>query len=116
MPSERSRQRFQDILENVARIRAHLADADAAAFLASPLLQDAVERCLERIAEAVRKLGDAYDAEFPDVGLRELRGFGSVLRHDYDTIHPQLIWGFAEHRLGPLESMARTALERLPDE
>lgn len=116
MPSERPRRRLLDILENAERIRAHLAGVDAAMFLASPLLRDAVERCLERIAEAARKLGDAYDNEFPDVGLRELRHFGSVLRHDYDAIHPQLIWGFVERRLGPLEAMAKAALARLPDE
>lgn len=114
MPSERPRRRLEDILENAARIRAHVGGADATAFLASPLLQDAVERCLGRIAEAARKLGDTYDAEFPEVGLRELRAFGSVLRHDYDAIHPRLIWGFVERRLGPLESMAKTVLARLP--
>lgn len=102
------------MLENITRIRAHVGGADADAFLASPLVQDAVERCLERIAEAARKLGDAYDSEFPDVGLRELRRLGSVLRHDYDAIHPTLIWGFVEHRLEPLEAMAKMVLARLP--
>lgn len=116
MPSERPRRRLEDILETIARIRSHVAGADADAFLASPLLQDAVERCLERIAEAAHKLGDGYDAEFPDVGLRELRAFGSVLRHDYDAIHPELIWGFVERRLDPLEAMAKTVLARLRDE
>ena len=114
MPSERARRRLEDMLENIARIRAHVEDIDIDAFLASPLVQDAVERCLERIAEAARKLGDAYDSEFPDIGLRELRGFGSVLRHDYDAINPRLIWGFVERRLEPLEAMAKTALARLP--
>jgi uncharacterized protein with HEPN domain len=116
MPSERARRRIEDMLENITRTRAHVGGADIDAFLASPLMQDAVERCLERIAEAARKLGDAYDTEFPNVGLRELRAFGSVLRHDYHAIHPRLIWGFVERRLGPLETMAKTVLARLPED
>lgn len=117
MSSDRRRQRLLDILENVGRIRTFVDGIDRERFLADTLIQDAVERCLERIAEAARKIGDAYDTSYPDAGLKALRQFSSVLRHDYDAIHPDLIWGTVARRLDALQRMAEDALRCLaPDD
>ena len=72
---------------------------------------DAVERCFERIAEAVRKLGSEFDAKYPDLDLPALRQFGNVLRHDYDTVQPILLWGYIQKRLDTLEDMAQWELK-----
>ena len=113
MPSNDPAQRFDDILENIGRIRSYTKGMDEAGFLKDAKTKDAVERCFERIAEAVRKLGDQFDANYPDLDLPTLRGFGSVLRHDYDSVQPALLWGFVRDRLVPLEAMARSELEKL---
>ncbi len=110
MPSERPHQRWTDIADNCRRIRTYTEDIDEAAFLASDMMRDAVERCLERIAEAARKLGDAYDADFPDADLPALRRFGSVLRHDYDGINPQALWRFVVGRVPVLARAAEVVL------
>ena len=113
MPSKNPAQRLDDILENIARTRAHVAGMNEAAFLEDAKTVDAVERCIERIAEAARKLGDAYDGTYPDLDLPALRQLGSVLRHDYDGVQPVLLWGFIQNRLGPLERMARAELAKV---
>lgn len=113
MPSKDPTRRLEDIRANVARIRRHVEGMDEAAFLADAKAQDAVERCVERIAEAARKLGDTFDAAYPGLDLPALRQLGSVLRHDYDSIQPVLLWGFAAKRLGPLETMAEKELAKL---
>lgn len=107
MPSERVAQRLQDILDNIQRIREYTKDLDQSTYLKRPMVMDAVERCLERIAEAARKLGNRFDERFPDVDLPKLRQFGSVLRHDYDAINPLLVWLYVENRLDDLETMAQ---------
>ncbi len=71
--------------------------------VADPKTQDAVERCLERICEAARKLGDALDAKYPEVEFAKLRQLGSVLRHDYDDIDTDMLWRSVTERLDPLE-------------
>jgi uncharacterized protein with HEPN domain len=71
--------------------------------VADPKTQDAVERCLERICEAARKLGDALDAKYPEVEFAKLRQLGSVLRHDYDDIDTDMLWRSITERLDPLE-------------
>jgi len=114
MPTERPAQRLRDILDNSARICAYTGDLTRDQFAADQRTVDAVERCFERICEAARKLGDAYDARYPDLGLPELRRFGSKLRHDYGDIDPLRMWAF-RRRLGDLEAFARSELERLDD-
>ena len=74
--------------------------------------QDAVERCLERICEAARKLGDALDAKYPEVEFAKLRQLGSVLRHHYDDIDTDLLWRSVTERLDPLERACRRELGR----
>jgi uncharacterized protein with HEPN domain len=56
VPSNDPVRRFQDILENTGRIEQYTAGMDSAAFLQELKTYDAVERCLERIREASRKL------------------------------------------------------------
>ena len=115
MPSERPRRRIHDMLHNIGRIRRHLNGREREDFLADEMMQDAVERCFERITEAARKLGDGFDADHPEARLPTLRAFGSVLRHDYDRVNPVLIWNFAVGRLDGLENALRAILAGLPD-
>lgn len=111
MPSRNPAQRFEDILENSKRIRLYTASMTQDEFIDDPKTIDAVERCFERIAEAVRKLGNEIDAKYPDLDLPTLRQFGNVLRHDYDAVQPILLWGYIQNRLDALEDMARKELE-----
>ena len=59
MPSNDEGLRFRDILDNIARIRRHLAGMTFDQFVEDEKTQDAVERCLERITEAARKSATA---------------------------------------------------------
>ncbi|MBT3767717.1 MAG: DUF86 domain-containing protein [Rhodospirillaceae bacterium] len=111
MPSKDPAQRFEDILENSKRIRQYTAAMTQADFIDDLKTIDAVERCFERIAEAVRKLGSEFDAKYPDLDLPALRQFGNVLRHDYDTVQPILLWGYIQKRLDTLEDMAQWELK-----
>ena len=112
MPSNDPAQHLDDILENIGRIRSYTEGMEEVGFLQDTKTIDAVERCFQRIAEAARRLEDRFDSDYPDLDLPALRGFGSVLRHDYDSVQPALLWGFVRNRLNPLEAMARTELER----
>lgn len=114
MVTERPARRLTDVLENIARIRGHVRGMDEAAFLADIKTIDAVERCLARIAEAMRKIGPRYDSLYPDLALPDIRGFGSVLRHDYESIEAPRLWVFATVEVAALEAMARTELAKLP--
>ena len=57
-------------------IRPHIDD-----FEHNGLVRDGVERCLERVCEAIYRLGDKAEALMPGQPWREIRGMGNRLRH-----------------------------------
>jgi uncharacterized protein with HEPN domain len=113
MPTERPRRRLADIRDNVDRIERHVADLSFEQFQADDKSRDAVERCMERIAEAARKLGDRYDDRYPDLDLPALRQMGSVFRHDYDAVDAGVVWATIESRLTAIRQMAETEIARI---
>ncbi|HXR35136.1 MAG TPA: HepT-like ribonuclease domain-containing protein [Candidatus Binataceae bacterium] len=110
MSSSQSKRRLRDILDNISRVRSYIEGLAPQQFGSDPKTQDAVERCLERICEAARKIGDALDAKYPEVEFAKLRQLGSVLRHDYDDIDADMLWRSVTERLDPLERACRREL------
>ena len=88
MSSDREALRLQDIVENIDRIGSHVEGLDRDRFLT-----DAVERCLQRITEAVIKIGPGRMAAIPPrTPVDAVRGLGNMLRHDYDQVDLGTIW------------------------
>lgn len=113
VPSSDPERRLRDIVENILRIRSYVRGIAAARFAADRKTQDAVERCLERICEAARKLGDELDAKYPEAEFAKLRQLGSVLRHDYDYVDADMLWRSVTERLEPLERACRIELAEI---
>lgn len=84
MPSSRASRRLQDIIDNAQAIFRYTDGMDETAFQENSLVQDAVERCLERVCEAAAKLGDMAAHLMPDQPWNKIRAFGNILRHEYD--------------------------------
>ncbi len=76
MPSDVPIERLTDIITNIDRIRAHLKDVTGGTEF-DEKTRDAVERCLERISEAAKKLGSAIEEAQPNVPWRNIRGLGN---------------------------------------
>jgi len=105
MCSERIAVWLGDILTNIDDIAEYVGDADATAFTGSKLVRDAVERCLERISEAVSRVsrsGFPLEKLEPAIAWRDIRGLGNRLRHAYDTVESEFIWSIIERDLEPL--------------
>ena len=115
MPSEMSRARLQDIITNIDRVRAHLTGMQADAEL-DDKTRDAVERCLERISEAAKKLGPMIEERQPQVSWRGIRGLGNVLRHEYDAVDDSTIARIVEKELGPLRQACVSELAARGDD
>jgi uncharacterized protein with HEPN domain len=62
LSSSRVPRRLQDIIDNAQAIFGYTEEMDLAAFEENRLVCDGVERCFERISEAVAKLGDMASA------------------------------------------------------
>jgi uncharacterized protein with HEPN domain len=104
--------RLQDIVDNAEAIFAYTEGMDLEAFEGNRLVYDAVERCLERICEAVTKLGDMAEHVMPDQPLQRIRSFGNVLRHEYDAIREDRLFEIVRKDLPGLHKAAIEALRQ----
>lgn len=77
---------IHDILDMIARVQEKLSDKTFEEFQADWELRFIIERAIEIISEASRRLPDELKATHPEIPWRSVAGIGSVLRHDYHTV------------------------------
>ena len=65
-------------------------------FMASRLVQDAVMRNLQTLAESTTRLSDESKATEPDIRWDLIRDFRNVLTHGYLRIDLELVWDAVE--------------------
>jgi uncharacterized protein with HEPN domain len=99
------------MIENAQAAFAYTAGMDFEAFKSDRRTYDAVERCLERIAEAAAKLGALAPQLMPDQPWDEIRGLGNRLRHEYDRISPARVWKIVQTGLPSLVAACEAALK-----
>jgi uncharacterized protein with HEPN domain len=102
-----------DIIDNSERIDGYITGMDRSSFEWNGLVRDGVERCLERVCEAIHRRGPRAEALMPGQPWGEIRGTGNRLRHAYDRISLEVIWGTVRHDLPGLVTAARQALANL---
>jgi uncharacterized protein with HEPN domain len=113
VPSKDPIQRFADIVENIILIEEFTRGMDLNAYQEDPKTRNATERCMERISEAAKKLGDVAENLCPDIPWPSVRALGNFLRHEYDRVDPGRVWVMIEDDLPPLKAASQLALDRL---
>jgi uncharacterized protein with HEPN domain len=83
------------ISEEIARIE-HFTTGGKVEFLQSDLVQYAVLRSLQTLAESVKRLSDALKASHPEVPWKDIIGLRNVLVHDYLAVDVEEIWKIVE--------------------
>ena len=86
------------ITDYIARVERYVADSREA-FMSSTLIQDAVIRNLQVLAESTRRLSDNLKSSHPEVDWRGISAFRNVLVHDYLSLDLGLIWDVVERDL-----------------
>ena len=84
-------------------------------FDSARLVQDAVIRNLQVLAESSQRLSADLKASEMQIPWRELSGFRNVIVHDYLGIDLDAVWLVVEQDLPPLsEALSRMRLRLLP--
>lgn len=94
------------VLNCINRINRYCEDGERA-FRESDLIQDAVLRNLQTLAESTQRIGDRLKALHPEVDWRAIAGFRNVLVHDYLGINLARVWEIVSVHLPALESQMR---------
>ncbi len=82
-------------------------------FVASRLIQDAVVRNLQIMAESTQRLSDDIRIANPDVDWRGIGGFRNVLVHNYLGLDVNRVWQVVERDLPKLMRQVATLLKRI---
>jgi len=96
--------RLQDILRSTTKIEALLAGLTLDQFADDELLRMAIERYLEIICEASRRLPEAIKLDAPDINWQGMIDFGNILRHAYHSTDAEAVWNIINKHLPPLKS------------
>lgn len=107
--------RLTDIVEAIGHVRSIVSDTALATFEADWQKRWLVERGLEIISEASRRLPDDLKDRHPGIPWRKVAGIGNILRHDYERVAPDLIWKLVRDDLAALERACRDELARLTE-
>ena len=89
---------------------------DRTAFEQDGRTRDAVERCIERVCEAVYRLADRAETLMPGHPWGDIRGMGNRLRHAYDRLDLDIVWNTARERVPTLAADVRRVLTQLATE
>jgi uncharacterized protein with HEPN domain len=97
------------MLDAIANIEADIAGHDFDGFRVDRRAKQLVERNLEILSEASRRLPEAMKAEEKGIDWTAIAGIGNVLRHDYHKSEPLVLWETCKKNLEPLKA----AVERI---
>ena len=107
---------LSDIVEAIAHIERKVQDISLGEFLGDLDRRRIVERCLEIISEASRRLPQQLKQRHPEIPWSKVAGIGNILRHDYEDIIPDALWKLSRDDLPILAAACRIELEDLRKE
>ena len=91
------------ISECIERIEAYVSGIDKRAFMASSLVQDAVIRNLQIMAESTRRVSDRLKEAQPKIDWHKIAGFRNILVHDYLGVDTERVWNIIENEIPVLK-------------
>ena len=101
------------MLDNIERIRLWTDGLTFDAYRANLMLRDAVERCLERISEASRRLPEDLKASQPQIPWCKVADIGNVLRREYDDVADMEVWRIVVGDLKAPGSAVQAMIDKL---
>jgi uncharacterized protein with HEPN domain len=83
------------------------------AFMRSDLIQDAVIRNLQTMAESSQRISDERQARHPEIDWFKISGFRNVLVHDYLGVDLEQTWMIIENDITILKQAIAVMLDEM---
>jgi uncharacterized protein with HEPN domain len=119
---EKDKAYLWDMLDAALAIAHFVRGKTYAEYLSDRMMQGAVERHVEIIGEAARRVSEATKQAHSGIPWRAIVGQRNILAHEYDQVLHEAIWGIATRRIPELIAILRTILpdkmetEQLPQD
>lgn len=102
LPDEANAAHIWDMYEAGREALNFLHDVPLSAFMSDRQLRRAVERDLEILGEAARRVSLDFQVQHPEIPWRDVIGLRNILAHDYGNVLPERVWTVAQEELGDL--------------
>lgn len=115
-PEDKDAAYLWDMLQAAREVDTMLVEHDLAAFLANRVLTLAVERGVEIIGEAARRVSNKYQKAHTEIPWREIIGQRNILAHEYGQIDHELLYKTASEDIPALVVLLAGLLPPLANE
>ena len=105
----------EHLMQAIANIETDIAGHDLDSFRSDRRTRQLVERNLEILSEASRRLPEAFKDEEPGIDWPAIAGIGNVLRHDYHASQPAILWETGTRDLKLLKAAVQRIRDRLKE-
>lgn len=109
-PSQRERDAWQAIRDNILLARAFTEDMSVEQFVADRKTFYATVRCLEIVSEASRRLRGPQQQAFSELQWTQIEAAGNAFRHEYHLIVEERVLLTVQTGLADLLTAARQVL------
>ncbi|MCR1795651.1 DUF86 domain-containing protein [Leptospira sp. id769339] len=106
---------LQDIIDSINEIEKFTSGINSkSTFIENIEKKRAVERDIEIIGEAVKKLPDSLRDLHPEIEWKKIAGVRDILAHGYFSIDDDIIWDIVQNRLTSLKEASTDLLRDQP--
>ncbi|WP_158857104.1 HepT-like ribonuclease domain-containing protein [Lunatibacter salilacus] len=88
---------IQSVIQEIETVKSKTKN-NFISFESDIILQRAIERDLEIIGEAVRKIIE-IDPAIKITSAKNIIGLRNIISHAYDTVEPEMIWGIIQNNI-----------------
>jgi uncharacterized protein with HEPN domain len=110
---DRAGRALAEILEEIRWLEDRVVGTTFEMFVGDRTLRYAVERSIEIISEASRRIPEEAKALRPDIPWRAIAGVGNILRHEYHAVAPRIVWDVVARDLPGLARAVEEISSRL---
>jgi uncharacterized protein with HEPN domain len=98
------------IIEAIESIEKQIRGLTEQQFYDSEVIRGFVERKLEIIGEATKRISDEFKNQYPNIPWNEIAAMRNVLIHEYDDVDNVIVWDTVTQHLLPLKNQIKELL------
>jgi len=114
MADDRDSAYLLDMLQAARKVERYVRGKTFPEFESDEILQDAIERNVEIIGEAARKVSEAFKQAHPEIPWRKIIAQRNVLVHEYESIGLSELWEVATRHVPDLAEKLAPLLPPTP--
>jgi uncharacterized protein with HEPN domain len=105
---------IDDMIDHIDYLSGKIRNKTLEDFRADRDIRQIVERSLEIVSEASRRVPSEFKDAHSEIPWRQVADFGNVLRHTYFHVDPEVVWEIATTHIIPLRKALISMLDELP--